>query len=206
MNRLKKKRVIIIDLRQEFHWFVHDRNQWIPFNLFEPDFPYNRTKDRDTIVAEETALCHKINVQLYIDILHIIQKRTAHHIQKSEKLRINRVEAPFCLTEAQLIKKYFPKSCFYYRVPIQDHDAPDEQVFDILKKIIEEHPRDWIHLHCKGGVGRTSLLLLLIDILKHKRRFAFKDYVQRQVDRGGANLWKNKYRTRLEKIRKLTGF
>lgn len=72
----------------------------------------------------------------------------------------------------------------------------------MLKKIIEKHSDDWIHLHCKGGVGRTSLMLLIIDILKNKKRFTFEEYVQRQVNRGGANLWKRKYRERLAKIRK----
>lgn len=203
---MQKRRIVIIDLRQEFHWFIHDRDQWISFNLFEPDFPYNRKKNTEAIMTEEAKLCQDINCRPYIDILHITQKCTARHRQKSETWRIDRKGSPFCLTEEQLIRKYFPKSCFYYRVPIQDHLAPDERVFDRLKKIIEKHPKDWIYLHCKGGVGRTSLLLLLIDILKHKRYFTFKEYVQRQVNRGGANLWKKKYRTRLEKIRRLTGF
>lgn len=199
----------MIDLRQEFHWFIHDRDQWIPFNLFEPDFPYNREKDKATILAEETAMCRKINSWPYVDILHITEKATAERTQKSKNIRIYPSipsSNQFCLTEEQLIEKYFPKSCLYYRVPIQDHYAPDEHVFYMLKKIVKEHPQGWLHLHCKGGVGRTSLLLLLIDILKHKRRFTFKEYVQRQVERGGANLWKCKYRARLEKIKKLTGF
>jgi protein-tyrosine phosphatase len=197
-------------LRQEFHWFIHDRSQWIPFNLFEPHFPYNRTKSKETIVAEETEICQEINRKSYVDILYITQKGTVHQIQKSKTIRINRKDSIqsnlFCLTEEQLIKKNFPKSCVYCRVPIQDHDAPDAQTFEVFKKIIEKHPCAWIHLHCKGGVGRTSLLLLLMDIVKHKRRFTFEEYVQRQIARGGANLRKYKYRERLEKIRKLTGF
>lgn len=200
INRLQKKRIVIVDLRQEFHWFIRDRSQWIPFNLFEPNFPYNRNKNKDAIIAEEKKLCQDINRRPYVDILHITQKCTAYHVQKSEKVRIDHRESPFCLTEEQLIRKYFSESCFYYRIPIQDHFAPDEQVLDMLKRIIEKHPKDWIHLHCKGGVGRTSLLLLLIDILKHKRRFTFKEYVRRQVARGGANLWKCKYRARLKKV------
>ena len=76
----------------------------------------------------------------------------------------------------------------------------------MLKKIIEKHPHDWIHFHCRGGAGRTSQALLLIDILKNKNSYTFKEYVQREINRGGADLWKSKYHERLEKIKKLTGF
>lgn len=203
--KLQKKRIVIIDLRQEFHWFIRDRDQWVSFSLFEPNFRYNRTKDMATIVAEESAICQGINDKPYVDILHITQKGTTHHAQQSENLRIYRKRAPFCLTEEQLIKKYFAKSCVYYRLPLQDHFAPNVQALNILKRIIEKHPDDWIHFHCRGGAGRTSLLLLLIDILQHKCRFTFKEYVQRQINRGGANLWKHKYRARLRKIKELTG-
>jgi hypothetical protein len=206
IGKLRKERIVIIDLRQEFHWLIHDRNQWVPFNLFEPNFPYNRIKNKETIVSEETDACKKIDKQPYIDILHIQKKGTAGQIKMSKKVRIYRTSRPFCLTEEQLIKRYFSKSCIYYRVPIQDHCIPDAQSFDMLKKIIANHQHDWIHLHCKGGVGRTSLVLMIIDILRHKKAFTFNEYVQRQIKRGGANLWKHKYRTRLEKIRKLTGF
>lgn|GEM_PF-6858908 len=206
IHRLNKKKIIIIDLRKEFHWFVYHNNDWIPFTLFEPNFLYNQSKNSKTISKEEACLCKEINQRSYLDLLHVARKKRNGNIDQSNKISIHRRSIPFCLTEEQLFKKYFSESCIYYRVPIQDHCAVDADIFKILKNIIAKHPHHWIHLHCRGGAGRTSQVLLLIDVLKNKKRFTFQEYIQREIDRGGAYLWKSKYQERLKKIKKLIKF
>ncbi|OJT26278.1 hypothetical protein BO221_10275 [Archangium sp. Cb G35] len=54
----------------------------------------------------------------------------------------------------------------YVRIPVTDHLRPDDAALDLLVQFVNTL-RDGAHLHvhCRGGKGRTSLFLTLIELL-----------------------------------------
>lgn len=64
---------------------------------------------------------------------------------------------------------------------------------DIIDKIIHlvetQGPEDWLHFHCYGGKGRTTVALLLVDILKNGKKLSLEEIVERQFRMGGINIF-----------------
>jgi len=67
---------------------------------------------------------------------------------------------------------------------ISSDDTVDEivKLFDILPK------NTWIHFHCHYGKGRTSMMLVMYDIIKNAPKVSLNDIVKRQHLLGSENL------------------
>lgn len=65
----------------------------------------------------------------------------------------------------------------------------DENVERILD-LFENAPSDaWFHFHCHHGKGRTSAMIVMLDILKNAPQVALKDIIKRQHLLGSVNLF-----------------
>jgi hypothetical protein len=65
----------------------------------------------------------------------------------------------------------------------------DANVDDIVG-LFDSVPEDaWLHFHCHHGKGRTSTLLVMLDIMKNAPNVALKDIVKRQHLLGSTNLF-----------------
>lgn len=72
-------------------------------------------------------------------------------------------------------------------------DIPIKTMVDDLIKLVETLPKDgWLHLHCRGGKGRTTSIMVMIDILKNGRQVSLEDIVKRHHLLGGINLFDTK--------------
>jgi len=72
----------------------------------------------------------------------------------------------------------------------------DEDVDKIIAFYDSVSPDAWLHFHCSHGKGRTTLLLVMLDIMKNAPRVSIGDIVKRQHLLGSENLfntevWKN---------------
>ncbi|MFE8599050.1 phosphatase domain-containing protein [Archangium violaceum] len=69
----------------------------------------------------------------------------------------------------------------YLRLPTTDHLRPDDAVIDQFVRFVRELRDDaHLHLHCRGGKGRTSLFLTLLDLLWNAEHQALETVVERQ--------------------------
>lgn len=58
--------------------------------------------------------------------------------------------------------------------------APDQDI-DTIVALLESLPQDtWVHVHCRNGAGRTTMLLTMLDIMKNAPTVALNDIVKRQ--------------------------
>ena len=99
----------------------------------------------------------------------------------------------------------------YLRLPITDHIEPPEGWMSRFLGEMSRIPKgDWIHVHCRGGVGRTTTVMTMIDMYRNRHFYTFEEYLDRQVENGGKDLralpdkthWKyNHHVKRLEYIR-----
>jgi hypothetical protein len=78
--------------------------------------------------------------------------------------------------------------CNYIRLPIQDHCRPTDLIVQEFINLIQKLPEETIfYLHCKGGDGRTTTALVMLDILKNPE-ISLGDIIQRHAVIGPDNL------------------
>jgi len=68
----------------------------------------------------------------------------------------------------------------------------DDKTIDEFVTFIESLPENiWLHFHCSQGKGRTSTMLVMLDVLKNAPRVSLKNIVKRQHLLGSPNLLDN---------------
>ncbi len=96
-------------------------------------------------------------------------------------------------TEAEEAKKY---GFDYQNIIIRSRfNTPDKNI-DTFVTFLDNLPQNaWIHFHCHHGRGRTTLMLVMLDIIKNAPQVALKDIIKRQhfigfVDLFNTTVWK----------------
>ncbi len=97
-------------------------------------------------------------------------------------------------TEQELVKELG----FNYLGSSQErHQVPTpEQVDSFIQAITELPNNSWVHFHCSAGKGRTTIAMVMFDIIKNGKNVALEDIVQRHQLLGSENLldtkvWRN---------------
>lgn len=67
--------------------------------------------------------------------------------------------------------------------------TPDIAVDEFVSYIDQPHPNVWFHFHCRHGKGRTSIMLVMTDIIKNAPKVALRDIVKRQHLLGSEDLF-----------------
>ena len=74
----------------------------------------------------------------------------------------------------------------YVRIGIDDHCPPDAAALAALSDLFDAVPAGThLHFHCRGGKGRTSTAMALLDMHQHAGDTPFTDIVRRQAERSG---------------------
>ena len=80
----------------------------------------------------------------------------------------------------------------YMRIPITDHEMPEEHEVDMLVAFYHSAPSAvWWHFHCAAGRGRTTTAMVIIDMLRNRHRhphLTLQDFLRRQHLIGGLDL------------------
>ncbi|OJW51209.1 MAG: hypothetical protein BGO67_12875 [Alphaproteobacteria bacterium 41-28] len=93
----------------------------------------------------------------------------------------------FFFTEAEEAKKY---GFDYVKISLGSrYITPDENV-DAFVNFIDSLPdHTWLHFHCDRGKGRTSVALVMFDIMKNAPKITLGDIITRQHLLGSENLF-----------------
>lgn len=192
--------VLVLDLRQESHGYLNgkaitlcDKHNWL-----------NVGKTTDEAIKSERAWLQDLSEKEHID--NII---TANQFQQNDFANGKSITVKSLTSEKDLIKRW---QFSYLRLAVSDHRAPLDAVVDQFVSRIDALPDDvWLHIHCRGGKGRTTSFLAMYDMLKNADKVSFDEIIQRQasippyydlscVNRGDPNLmpW---YQQRLQFLR-----
>ncbi len=166
---LRPEKLIVLDLRQESHGFINGK----PVSWTDGNYNYaNVNKTKSEIEVDENQLL-----------------RLA---AQAKKILINPVKEPVTLTvytvktERDLVESL---GSAYIRLPVTDHNRPTNEVVDQFIQLVKSLPADyWIHMHCKGGKGRTTTFLTLYDMIHNARCVSLQDILARQYLIGGIDL------------------
>lgn len=93
-------------------------------------------------------------------------------------------------TEQDMVKKLgFHYAAFNgIRHTVHQH----KQIDQFVAFVKSMQPSAWLHFHCGAGRGRTTIFLVLYDIIKNAHQVSLKDIVARQYMLGGENVFDDK--------------
>lgn len=171
LEKLPKKNITIIDLREESHGFVNGiailwklpHSTWTNVGMTAQQIEYEELSNFRALLNGESTL---VNIQ-----------------DQPMDMEISEV-----FTEKQLVESHHVK---YMRIPVTEHHRPrDDEVDQFVKIMMNLTPEDWVHLHCRGGKGRTTLFLNMYDMLLNARYVSFSDILNRQLLLGGTDFFR----------------
>lgn len=174
-------KLVVFDLREESHGLINGK-----------------------AVSWTDGLHNNLNCQKTV---HEIEKDENYRLQlahKNKHLQIKNVEeiAIFQVHEIKTEREFVrQKGAQYIRLPVTDHLPPSDQVLDQFIEYVQQiNDKQWIHVHCKAGKGRTTTFLVLLDTMMHANEHSLEEILQRQHFIGGADLKtinkKNEVRTK----------
>lgn len=171
LTRIPNNNIIIIDLRQEFHGFINK----IPICWYCPRNISNEDKTADEI--EDGELKHLKNLLLKKHALVCILTKTSDNkkvIDKTLNLPVNSYA-----TEQQLVTEI---NLPYLRLPVINYHIPSNAHIDQFVDFVKKKPANtWFHFHCRMGKGRTTMFLILFDIMHNAHKVSLANIIKRQL-------------------------
>lgn len=87
-------------------------------------------------------------------------------------------------SEEELLKRVAPDDTQYFRFPVSDHARPDdrqvEELVSLMRSILMHGDKTFV-AHCHGGMGRTTTVMAMFDMLRNAPEVSREEIVTRQV-------------------------
>lgn len=164
------KTIIDLDLRQESHGYLNDNS----INLTTKNNGINAGKtDQDSLDSEKNWLNSLGQQKSIADVLTNKQFKK-REFTKGQTIPVKNVENE----ETVVTNAGFQ----YERLMVQDHTRPRNEDVDSFVDFVKHVPsRTWIHIHCRGGDGRTTTFMAMFDMLHNANKVSFEQIIQRQA-------------------------
>jgi len=170
---LGDRKVIIVDLRQEFHGILN--NMCIGWENIRNN--PNAGKTQEEILLQEKELLDKVKEEKEVTINNMIKKTDASGTVTREFIKIP-VHVESVMTEEELVTGY---NYGYYRITVTDGYRPDDkQVDNFITFYKNLSPDTWLHFHCKAGRGRTTTFMTMYDMMRNYDKAGRDDIIKRQ--------------------------
>ncbi len=166
-----EKRVLVdLDLRQETHGYVNDDAMTL---AVDEDW-INVGKTHNQVLSAENGWLGSLREAS--DIPDVLT-----HEQFKEKLY--QAGVPLVVNQVESEKDVVSQLGFHYvRLTVSDHRAPEPAEVDRFLKVMSQWPKNaWIHVHCRGGDGRTTTFMTMLDILRNAKSVSLDDILTRQA-------------------------
>ncbi|MDP1604686.1 MAG: tyrosine protein phosphatase [Legionella sp.] len=166
----KPSRIVVVDLRQETHGYLNGQ----AINLTTSHNWINLGKKRQQVYADELAWLRDLQEKDHINGVLTPKQFDAKKYTHGKNVVIKTVKSEEeVVTEAGL---------GYHRLNVSDHRAPlDSEVDDFVEFYKKLPPYTWLHIHCRGGKGRSTSFLAMIDMLNNADKVSFHDIIARQA-------------------------
>lgn len=179
LNTIPSRNIVFVDLRQESHGFLNGMS----VSWFAPKNWSNIGLDVSAIAQDEKNRLAALLPLEEVIVHHVRSKGKGGVIEKAYPLSVVPYEV---LTEAELLEK---KGLRYLRLPVLDHRPPSHETIDAWLHFARQLPEEtWLHFHCASGKGRTTLFLVLWDMMHHAKTLSFEGLVKRNHATGGIDL------------------
>lgn len=162
--------ILVLDLRQEIHGYLND----IPITLMSSENWINLGKTNEQSKIDEENWIDTIKMNKKVKGVLSTQQYKDKEFANGMTMKVISME-----NEASVIAKF---GFAYRRIYIPDHRAPSDTEVDALLTLFQNMPRNtWLHVHCRGGKGRTTTVLAMFDMLHNANTVSFTDIIARQA-------------------------
>lgn len=188
-SRVGADRLIIVDLRNESHGFIGS----IPCSWFRCRNLINLGKSSADVESAENYMLlglRRRDATKQIRI-HRVKVKLRGSIYGSEEVS---VEESVTRTEIRSEREICQAlGIEYRRFPVVDHNRPEDEIVDAFVELCtNSSSTDWIHFHCKGGRGRSTCFMLMLDMIRIRSRNktpdSFETMVRNHKEIGGSDL------------------
>jgi hypothetical protein len=177
-ERYNHRKLIIVDLRQESHFFINGN----AVSLYKTLNTANIEKSIDAIMNEEEGLVSLMRKSLYAEVYERVGEK------KQNNWKITKMPVFSTHTEKQLVESI---SLRYARFNVTDHKHPSDEEVDRFLEFVKTLPKNyWLHFHCAGGKGRSTSFLAMLDMIRNGNKLSFDEVLTRQYELKGADLRK----------------
>jgi len=161
------KNVIVLDLRQESHGYLNGT----AVSWFAPNNWGNDGKRLDEVKKIERAQLDKAFAESPTTVYNFDDNKNV--TTTNFKMDVNSAR-----TEEEMVRAH---GAGYYRMALSDHFRPDDEYVDEFVTWYKQLPKDsWVHMHCFAGMGRTTIFMVMFDIMQNAKKVSFDDIVGRQ--------------------------
>lgn len=169
---IPSNQIMVVDLREESHGFLNGN----AVGWFTEKNWINAGLSKEEIIEVESRLLSDLSKQSSV-ILYIEREYPTVY------------EVSEVMSEEKLTARY---GVAYYRLPVQDHVRPTDATVDTFVNFMKNlNPDIWLHFHCRGGKGRTTTFLVMLDIMQNAQTDVLEDIIKRQHLYGGKDLFKD---------------
>ncbi len=162
--------VVVLDLRQESHGYLNGRAITLVSN-------YNwlnlGKSNEQSALDQESWLASLRGRKTVHGVLTVSQYRDKQYFL-GKSMAVGTVK-----NEEYYVSKW---GFEYHRLFVTDHRAPLDSEVDALLTLVKSKPKKtWFHVHCRGGKGRTSTFLAMLDMFKNADKVSFEEIISRQA-------------------------
>lgn len=162
--------VLVLDLRQENHAYLNGQAITLcdKYNWLNLGYTLEQIKLMESEWISDLASYKEID-----NVLSHKQFKNGEFSQGKTKC------VHSLMNEKEMVRQF---GFNYVRIPVSDHRAALDHEVDQFVALINKLPADgWLHIHCRGGVGRTTSFLAMYDMLKNADKASFDDIIKRQA-------------------------
>ena len=153
--------IIIFDLRQESHGFING----IPISFANEKNNANEGLSNSEVIKKEKSQLDSIKIGVPISF-HNDPKQT--------------ITSKEVFDEQTLATS---NNLGYKRIFATDEVLPSPEVIDSFVSIIKDlKEENWLHFHCKEGIGRTTSFMIFYDMMKNYNDVSAEDIINRQIN------------------------
>ncbi len=169
---LQSEQLIICDLRAEYHGLVNGLPMcWI--DELDSNDPFNQT-------AEEIEPDEYRHLELALQTGYVWIDQGPEQTEQVA-LSVSQVTTERAFVEGM--------GHIYVRFPVETGRMPNDQLVDQFVQFINcLSPDQWVHFHCQVGQRRTTLFLLLMDMIKNSHQVSIEDILARHELISGLDL------------------
>lgn len=171
LEKLPSDQVMLVDLRQESHGFFGGMavSWWTDHNWA------NLGKTNEEAEADELEKLSNAYQQSLVFVYHARKVPFPVYVRR-------------ILTERELATSL---GVGYTRFAIPDHQKPTDRDVDAFIVLLKTLPEGtWLHFHCSAGIGRATVFLTMLDMMRNAESKSCQEIMDRQIALGGRNLLK----------------
>lgn len=182
INKLKAKssNIVVVDLRHDDHLFIDGLN----VSTFETKEALLKPRTPENIRASVENLKQSLLNQTGIEIHAIDTKYPKNSFDDRLKLTLAPTEIE---TPEELVTSLGAQYLLIGSKRFSD--VNDDDVTTMIE-FVRSMPKDtWYHFHCKKGKSRTTMFMVLFDMMHNADKLTMEEIAQRQFMIGGINLF-----------------